>query len=309
MTNADTATFENLNLPFGQAYWNRGSKVFTEEYISGSAYFRSSYSVSPSYNYWSKGFAISNETDSTTEGFTNLFSSANGRGALNSNNYAVCNGNSTLITAQGKGIADAGIIAKGIWINNGTYPYFSMLKGDGFGKKFGGQSGNDSDYFRVIIHGYLRNKKIIDSVIFYLADFRNSDNSKDYILKNWAYADLTKLGYVDSISFKLESSDVGQFGMNTPAFFCIDNFEFDYKLSVNEIGKNSSVKIYPNPSTEKIYVNYESDFSTINIINLQGKTILKSNTKNIDISGLENGIYIAQIMTENGVLNSKFVKQ
>ncbi len=309
ITNADTATFENLNLPFGQDYWNRGSKVFTEEYNSGTTFFGSEYSVTPSYNYWSDGFAISNETDSTTEGFTNLFSSANGRGAFNSNNYAVCNGNSTLITAQGKGIADAGIIAKGIWINNGTYPYFSMLKGDGFGKKFGGQSGNDSDFFRVIIHGYLRNKKIIDSVIFYLADFRNSDNSKDYILKNWAYADLTKLGYVDSISFKLESSDVGQFGMNTPAFFCIDNFEFDVITSVNEIAKNNAVKIYPNPSTENIYVNYEGDFSTIHIINLQGKTVLQSTTKNIDISGLENGIYIAQIITENGVLNSKFVKQ
>jgi hypothetical protein len=97
--------------------------------------------------------------------------------------------------------------------------------------------------------------------------------------------------------------------MNTPAFFCIDNFEYDYKLNVNEIGKNNAVKIYPNPSSENIYVNYEGDFNSINIINLQGKNVLQSNTKNINISGLENGIYIAQIMTENGVLNTKFVKQ
>lgn len=308
ITNADTATFENLNLPFGQDYWNRGSKVFREDFISGLTFFPSEYAVTPSYNYWSDGFAISNSTDSITEGFTNLYSSANGKGAKNSNNYAVSNGNTTFVTAQGKA-TDISITAKGIWLNNGTYPYFSMLKGDGFGKKFGGASGNDSDYFRVIIHGYLGNKKTIDSVIFYLADYRNADNSKDYILNDWAYADLTKIGKVDSISFKLESSDVGQFGMNTPAFFCIDNFEYDYKLNVNEIGKNNSVKIYPNPSSENIYVNYEGDFNSINIINLQGKNVLQSNTKNINISGLENGIYIAQIMTENGVLNTKFVKQ
>ena len=28
---------------------------------------------------------------------------------------------------------------------------------------------------------------------------------------------------LDSVQFKLVSSDVGQFGMNTPAYFCLDN--------------------------------------------------------------------------------------
>jgi hypothetical protein len=308
ITNADTATFENLNLPFGQAYWNRGSKVFTEEYITRTLKFPSEFTVSPSYNYWSSGYAISNSTDSITEGFTNLYSSANGKGAENTSNYAVSNGNNYFISPY-VGIADVGMRAKGIWINNATYPYFSMLKGDGFGKKFGGQSGNDSDYFRVIIKSKRREFMNKDSVVFYLADYRNSDNSKDYIIKDWTYVDLLKLGEFDTIFFQLESSDLGQFGMNTPAFFCIDNFKYYAINSVNEINKNNAVKIYPNPSTENIYVNYEGIFSTINIINLQGKTMLQRTNKYIDISSLENGIYIAQIITENGVLNSKFVKQ
>ncbi len=306
-TNADTATFENLTLPFGQTYWNRGSKVFTETYRSHWATFKSSFSVSPSYNYWSKGFAISNSTDSVTSGFANLYSSANGKGAKNSSNYAVSNGNGGIKLDL---INDAHISAKGISLNNSTYAYFSMKNGDGFAKKFGGVSGNDTDYFRIIFKGYYLNKLTPDSVVFYLADFRNPDNSKDYLLKDWVYADLSKLGdKVDSISFQLESSDVGQFGMNTPAFFCIDNVEYKTTTSVNKVDKNNAVKIYPNPSTENIYVNYEDNFSFINIVNLQGKTILQSNQKSIDISGLENGIYIVQIATENGVLNSKFVKQ
>lgn len=309
ITNADTATFENLNLPFGQDYWNRGSKVFTEEYRSGESYFVSKFTVSPSYNYWSDGFAISNGTDSITKGFENLFSSANGRGVKNSTNYAVSNGNNGF-RMNGVPI-DANLKSIGLYINNGTYSYFSMKDGDGFAKKFGGVSGNDSDYFRIIIKGYRKNSKFKDSVVFYLADFRDSDNSKDYILKDWKYVELKSIGYgfFDSLSFELESSDVGQFGMNTPSFFCIDNFEYNVITSVNEVAKNNAVKIYPNPSTENIYVNYESDFSVINFINLQGKNVLQSKNKNIDISGLENGIYIAQIMTENGVLNSKFVKQ
>jgi hypothetical protein len=307
ITNADTATFENLNLPFGQTYWNRGSKVFTETYRSHWATFKSSFFVSPSYNYWSSGFAISNSNDSTTAGFKNLYSSANGKGAQNSTNYAVSNGNGGIKLDL---INDAHIFAKGISLNNSTYAYFSMKNGDGFAKKFGGVSGSDTDYFRIIFKGYYLNKLTPDSVVFYLADFRNPDNSKDYILKDWTYADLTKLGNsVDSISFKLESTDNGQFGMNTPAFFCIDNVEYDLKTSVNEIGKNNAFNIFPNPSVGSINIDYNERFSTINIINLQGKTVLQSNQKSIDINELENGIYIVQIATDKGVLNSKFVKQ
>ncbi len=308
-TNIDTATFENLTLPFGQAYWNRGSKVFTEEYISGKATFTSSFAVSPSYNYWSSGFAISNRTDSITQGFTNLYSSANGKGAENTSNYAVSNGNSGF-RMLGVPI-DANLKKLGLYFNNATYPYFSMKNGDGFAKKFGGTTGNDSDYFRIVIKGYRGKMEFKnDSVVFYLADFRNPDNSKDFIIKDWAYVELKSIGdgFFDSLSFELQSSDVGQFGMNTPAFFCIDNLQAEFFTGINEINQNA-LNIYPNPSVGSINIDYNERFSTINIINLQGKTILKSNTKNIDISGLENGIYIVQIATENGVLNSKFVKQ
>jgi hypothetical protein len=47
----------------------------------------------------------------------------------------------------------------------------------------------------------------------------------------------------------------------------------------------------------------------IRIIDIQGKLILQSRQKNIDINSLENGIYMVQLETENGILNSKFVKQ
>ncbi len=307
-TNADTATFENLTLPFGQDYWNRGSKVFTEEYKSGQAFFTSSYSVSPSYNYWSKGFAISNSNDSTTQGFTNLYSSANGKGAENTSNYAVSNGSSGF-RMLGVPI-DANLKKFGLYFNNATYPYFSMKNGDGFAKKFGGATGNDPDYFRIIIKGYRNKIKFQDSVIFYLADFRNPDNSKDYIIKDWAYVELKSIGdgFFDSLSFELQSSDLGQFGMNTPAFFCIDNLQAEFFTGINEIN-NNGLNIYPNPSVGSINIDYNERFSTINIINLQGKIVLQSNQKSIDISGLENGIYIVQIDTEKGVLNSKFVKQ
>ena len=64
-----------------------------------------------------------------------------------------------------------------------------------------------------------------DSVDFYLADYRFADNSEDYIVKDWTFVSLEALGDVDSLLFSLTSTDNdSMFGMNTPAYFCMDNF-------------------------------------------------------------------------------------
>jgi hypothetical protein len=59
-------------------------------------------------------------------------------------------------------------------------------------------------------------------VEFYLADYRFADNRDDYILDTWQYVDLTSLGMIKSLEFTLSSSDIGEWGMNTPAYFAID---------------------------------------------------------------------------------------
>ena len=58
----------------------------------------------------------------------------------------------------------------------------------------------------------------------YLADYRNADPGLDYVLTDWAWVDLTSLGdQVSQLGFTLTSSDNSRFGMNTPAYFAIDN--------------------------------------------------------------------------------------
>ena len=59
------------------------------------------------------------------------------------------------------------------------------------------------------------------TVEFYLADYR--DGKADAV-SEWTWVDLTSLGpNVSRLEFQLESTDVGDFGMNTPAYFAIDN--------------------------------------------------------------------------------------
>jgi hypothetical protein len=56
-----------------------------------------------------------------------------------------------------------------------------------------------------------------------LADYRFLDNSQDFILDEWVFLNLSGLGVVSELQFSFQSSDVGDFGINTPQYFAIDN--------------------------------------------------------------------------------------
>lgn len=111
----------------------------------------------------------------------------------------------------------------GFYVNNSHMAYITMRDGTLYNKKFGGVSGNDPDWFRLKIWGVRSDNSITDTVVHYLADFRFTDHYNDYIQTDWQWVDLMNLGEVKSLSFILESSDTGDYGMNTPAYFCMDN--------------------------------------------------------------------------------------
>src|SRR5690606_12561840 len=62
-----------------------------------------------------------------------------------------------------------------------------------------------------------------DTVEFYLADYRFSDDNQDYIVDTWETIDFQPELTGRKLKFFLSSSDNGDFGMNTPAYFALDN--------------------------------------------------------------------------------------
>ncbi|MBN2275321.1 MAG: DUF4465 domain-containing protein [Bacteroidales bacterium] len=215
--------FEGL-LTDPSTYWNGSDNSYGSynSLVKDSVFLFSNSFIRYDYGYglyesWS-GMAYSRMKDDTTAGFFNQYSAVTAGGASGSDNYAVfclVAGNDTVkLTHPSK--------LDSVFITNGTYPYLSMRDGDMFAKKFGGESGNDPDWFLLSIKG-LRNEKVTDTVEFYLADYRDSQNENDYIVDCWTKIDLSVLDTVDMIEFSLSSSDTGTYGMNTPAYFCMDN--------------------------------------------------------------------------------------
>lgn len=210
--NGYIATFEDLPLA-AESYWNGsdGSGGFS----SGGAHFNNNYDTM--YGSWD-GFCYSNITDTTADAMAGQFNAITGAGQGGSANYAV-----GYIWAGPPTITlDAAGIVEGLYVTNSNSAYYSMLKGDLFAKKFGGAGGDEPDWFVLTITGKDAGGAVTDVVEFYLADYRFADNGEDYIVDAWEYVDLSTLGVVKSLEFGLSSSDVGAWGMNTPAYFAID---------------------------------------------------------------------------------------
>jgi len=201
-----------------ESYWNGSDE--TGEFITGSSRLFNDYNSE--YFSWS-GWAYSNTSDLSTPGFMNQYSAFTGEGfhgdeTLN-HVYGVSSlyGPSIIDFTAGKAHA-----VDGFFVTNSTYTTLSMLEGDMFAKAFGGDDGNDPDYFKLLVWGLVEGEAT-DSVEFYLADYRFDNAAEDYVIKTWQWVDLNSLGKVDSLMFGLESSDNGDWGMNTPAYFCMDN--------------------------------------------------------------------------------------
>lgn len=214
---ASTVVIDFEDVPLGPGGFNNGSDGSGKITSSGVDFLNS---YNPEFGSWA-GFAVSSITDNTTPGWGNQYSSFAGSGVGSSTNYSVGYTGAGPSTVEFGGTIDLGD-GGGAWLTNTTYAALSMQNGDSFAKAFGGVSGTDEDWFLLTIQGFdgVTSTGIIE---FYLADYRFADDSLDYIINEWTYVDFSSLGEVDRLEFGLTSSDVGSFGMNTPAYFSMDN--------------------------------------------------------------------------------------
>jgi hypothetical protein len=308
-----TIGFENVNL--SPESFNNGSSgsggfiengvVFSNEYFSSGDY--------------ATGFSVSNKTDKTTVGYGNQYSAYTGSG-YNSSNYGV-------FTPDGNiSFAGQGVDLQSFKITNTTYAALSMRDGDpagqySFAKQFGSINNakgnpdgtNGADYFRVWTIAHREDGSKIDSTVFYLADFRSLDNSKDYILDTWEHVDFTFLKEtVYKLSFKFESSDNSVYSgvsyPNTPSYFVIDNLIINKSTGLKE-STLSSVSVYPNPIQNELTISGENGL--LELVDLTGKILISKEHYNytiLNVSDLNSGSYILKLTSENGTLIQKLVK-
>lgn len=298
-----TVNFEDLTLPTADTAWFGIDQ--SGGFTSGGVFFENSYNTQ--YSFWSK-FVYSNDTDVTTPGSSNGHSAYAGSGANGSANYAVNNGGNIDFTDEK--------LLHSIAITNNTYAAISMLNGDAFGKQFGSPNNamgtpdgtNGEDWFKLSIIGRDKDSIVTDTVEFYLADYRFSDNLQDYIVDTWQTVNLTSLGQVRYLIFELSSSDVGGWGMNTPAYFALDNLVYSNTVGISE-NVQDAVHVFPNPTSSLI--NVSNAQGVIRILNNTGSVVFEKECMGesiIDLSHQTSGVYFLEANSINGTSRTRIVK-
>ena len=185
---AVTATFETLYVDPEDGFWPGSTEETTSTFVSGSYKFDNGFM--PDWNYW-YNFSYSNSTSTLYDGkdyFTQQFNNAAGGGY--------------------DGSDDA-------W---NVYAY--TVKDD---MTKNAETGSDAfdkgDWCKLTVTA--DNGK---SVEVYLADYRQENPDDRYYLDTWQWVDLSPLGTVKTLQFFLSSSRNNSYGMTTPGYFCLDNF-------------------------------------------------------------------------------------
>ncbi len=210
------ATFENISL--GADSINSYSTPNVYGWVSGDFGFTTGYSNT--YGDYYYNFVVTSQKSNAFSNYTDQYHSAPG-GAAAGNNYVVAYQETEGYESTGSSLdityAKALAVIPGTYVTNTAYTASVIQNGNAYARAF---STDNNDYLKLTFTGYLAGVKM-GSVDFYLADFRDG---KSIIIKQWTYVDLTDLLIVDKISCKLESTDKGEFGINTPTYFCLDNF-------------------------------------------------------------------------------------
>ncbi len=170
------------------------------------------------FGYWG-GFALTRKFD--TDAANGLFE----------NQYAVYNasaseGDGALIYYYDSYNEPCDIVLKdatmltSVRLNLTTYTYASITDEDinSYARIFA-----DDDYLKVVFTA-MSADEALDSVECYVVDYRDG---KRFVATNWDIYDLRSLGKgYDAVRVTIETTDVGEYGANTPLYIAIDELNF-----------------------------------------------------------------------------------
>lgn len=301
----DSLTFESFDLG-ANAFYNGsdevGSIVINDITLSNT--------YTPAWSSWN-GFAISQVQDNTTAGFGNQYASFANGGDDNSNKYAVFYLDGMIEFNQYR-------VVTSLSVTNTTYAALTMRDGDSFTKAFGSPLGIDGtpdgtegkDWLKLQIIALDENDAVLgDTVSFYLADYRFENDEDDYIVSTWEKIALESF-VAKKIKFVMTSSDNGAFGMNTPAYFALDNVISSPTVGIIET-KQLAVTLAPNPASDIVTIVME-ETGQLELFNAMGQLVHTqevSNKSKLNVANFPAGIYHLTVQSDRGTAAHKLVIQ
>ncbi|NCD23891.1 MAG: DUF4465 domain-containing protein, partial [Spartobacteria bacterium] len=188
-----------------------GHHVDNASYSTNAATFRN-----VDYGYLWAGFAFSAVSNVTLNWYTNQYAAAQGFPRA----YAV--GYHDDYNGVAPEIAfDPPAAPKSVLLNNTTYAALTVRDGNGYAQPFG-----SNDTFILTLTACDADGQVLAATNHYLADYRAG---KTFVQTNWSQLDLSWMPPgVASLVGTLTTTDVGEWGPNTPTYFALADFTYAY---------------------------------------------------------------------------------
>ncbi|MCQ2282167.1 MAG: Omp28-related outer membrane protein [Bacteroidales bacterium] len=83
-------------------------------------------------------------------------------------------------------------------------------------------------------------------------------------------------------------------------------------LAIGEIENNSQLRLFPNPATQRVVLEADAPIRNIAMVNTLGQTVLRrqgngASTMHVDLNGLNAGMYLVRIQTDNGMATRQLI--
>ena len=257
LTTTDTITFEGIGsaymagpTSYGENTYDAYSGTQIVPYVhpaTGLKFGLNGAGGSSPVNFWDGGFVISKwhyqsnipgQTGDWWYSYLNQCSvysgtdgSNNNGGAGGSSNFAVMFGyvdffNSTYATYPKIEFTSGSGVIESLKVCLNSYAYGVIKYGNTFGNVGEAEPLEDSNgYFKLLAYGFNGSTATNGGVPveIYLTDYRITTIPSIPPVITWTKFNLSALGTVTRVEFNMEGSDSGAYGLNTPAYVCMDD--------------------------------------------------------------------------------------
>lgn len=112
-----------------------------------------------------------------------------------------------------------------------------------------------------------------------------------------------KLNWIGVTSFTITTTEAGR--------VIIDNLSVTPLVSLGVTDEYNYQKaiVFPNPVENTLYIKNVSNLKSISLYNLLGQQVLEGESEVINVSGLSKGLYLLQLITDQGMETKRIVKK
>lgn len=132
---------------------------------------------------------------------------------------------------------------------------------------------------------------------------------------DWKTFDNTTFKYniTDTLVYFVEALDSNIYKLTMKSFAggALGKTTFNFyeaTLSTADLDYNTQVLVYPNPANTIVKISTENAIESVMLYDMQGRLVLSCSESTINVSGLNQGIYLILIKTEDGLLQQTLVK-